>query len=270
VSSLKQPAELKTKMHQSTKDRAESLSLLTPRLAINQKCQDRDFQSWLVSRLSVQTGESVLDLACGNGAQARYFDKRIGSSGYLRCVDIHEPSIASLKTEINSGNERDFIVSDMMNFSNYLDANRQYTLAHCSFALPYASSPALVIEKLASSIQKPLGRLAISLPCKPHGMFEFAKSMHAVPDTVEPAIELAEAHCIGLFRELFGEVDVSYFNSNLCFTTPEDFMDLYRNTTYYSQEHDHAISAAINSRIDQDGLISFKKSAILIIGRDLA
>lgn len=217
----------------------------------------------------MQAGESVLDLACGNGAQARYFDKRIGSSGYLRCVDIHEPSIASLKNEINSGNAREFIVSDMMDFSKYLDAHRQFTLAHCSFALPYASNPALVIEKLARSIQKPLGRLAISLPCKPHGMFEFAKSIHAVPDTVEPAIELAEGRCIGLFRELFGEVDVSYFNSNLSFTASEDFMDLYRNTTYYSHEHEHAIAEAINSRINQDGVASFKKSAILIIGKDL-
>jgi len=255
-------------MLQSTKERAESLELLTPRLDINRKCQDRDFQAWLQSRLAVQAGERVLDLACGNGAQAKYFDKRIGANGHLRCVDIHEPSIASIKEQILTGINREFIISDMMNFSAYLDETDAFTLVHCSFALPYASDPALVIKKLAESIQKPLGRLAISLPCRPHGMVEFAKSIHSIPETVEPAVDLGESLCIGIFRDLFGEVDVNYFNSNLAFASDEDFMLLYRSTTYYSQAHEREVADAAKSHISSDGYISFKKSAILMIGRD--
>ena len=255
-------------MLQSTKERAEALDLLTPRLDINQKCQDRDFQAWLQSRLSVQAGERVLDLACGNGAQSKYFDKRIGVNGYLRCVDIHEPSLASIKKQILPGTNREFIVSDMMNFFTYLDGSVDFTLAHCSFALPYASDPALVIKKLAESIQKPLGRMAFSLPCRPHGMVEFAKSIHSIPETVEPAIDLGESLCIRIFRELFGEVDVSYFNSNLTFASAEDFMVLYKSTTYYSQAHEDEVADAVKSNISSCGHISFQKSAILIIGRD--
>ena len=122
----------------TTKERAESLELLTPRLLINKKCQDRDFQTWLQSRLSVNAGEYILDLACGDGAQSKYFDKRIGQKGFLRCVDIHEPSINSIQTHINSSKNREFIVSDMMNFDSYLNDDNLFTLAHCSFALPYA------------------------------------------------------------------------------------------------------------------------------------
>jgi len=255
-------------MLQSTKERAESLELLTPRLDINRKCQDRDFQAWLQARLAAQAGERVLDLACGNGAQSKYFDKRIGVNGYLRCVDIHEPSLASIKEHILPGINREFIISDMMNFSTYLDEADDFTLAHCSFALPYASDPALVVKKLAESIQRPLGRLAISLPCRPHGMVEFAKSIHPMPETVEPAIDLGESLCIGIFRDLFGEVDVSYFNSKLTFASDEDFMVLYRSTTYYSEAHDREVADAVKSRISSHGCISFKKSAILMIGRD--
>lgn len=255
-------------MPQSTKERAESLDLLTPRLDINQKCQDRDFQAWLQSRLGVQAGERILDLACGSGAQSKYFDKRIGLNGFLRCVDIHEPSIASIKDQINPGTAREFIVSDMMNTSAYLKETDAFTLAHCSFALPYASDPSFIIMELAKSVHRPLGRLAISLPCRPHGMVEFAKSIHSIPETVEPAIDLGESLCIGIFRGLFGEVDVNYFNSNLTFDSGEDFMTLYRNTTYYSQEHDREVQSIIESHISNHGRISFRKSAILIIGRD--
>ena len=256
-------------MPRSTKDRAESMELLTPRLEINQKCQDRDFQLWLQSKLCVQPGERILDLACGNGAQSKFFDKRIGDSGYLRCVDIHAPSINSLKTFVRQEVNREFIVSDMMNFSSYLQNNDCYTLAHCSFALPYASDPSLVIRKLSESLQKPLGRLAISLPCKPHGMFDFAKSIHQVPDSVEPAIDLGEQKCIGLFRELFGEVDVCYFNSRLNFSSTEDFMALYRSTTYYSEPYDSDVQNLVSSRISSEGVVSFQKSAILLLGSDI-
>jgi ubiquinone/menaquinone biosynthesis C-methylase UbiE len=255
-------------MLQSTKERSESLELLTPRLDINQKCQDRDFQAWLQSRLAVQAGERVLDLACGNGVQSKYFDKHIGANGYLRCVDIHEPSIDSIKEHILPGANREFIISDMMNFSAYLDEADFFTLAHCSFALPYASDPGLVIKELVENIQRPLGRLAISLPCRPHGMVDFAKRIHSIPETVEPAIDLAESLCIGIFRDLFGELDISYFNSNLTFASEEDFMVLYRSTTYYSLAHDREVAEAVKSHISSHGCISFKKSAILMIGRD--
>lgn len=255
-------------MPQSTKDRAESLELLAPRLSVNQKCQDRDFQSWLRFRLAVQPGEKILDLACGNGAQSKFFDQRIGASGFLKCVDIHEPSIASVRSAIGEKSGREFVVSDMMQFSNYLNQADAYTLAHCSFALPYASEPATVIKNLADSLQLPLGRLAISLPCRPHGMVEFAKSIHSIPTTVCPAIDLAESLCVPFMRDLFGELDVSYFNSNLIFDNSEDFMSLYRSTTYYSPSHDSHIANLIESRIEEFGSISFAKSAILIIGRD--
>lgn len=256
-------------MLKTTKDRAESLELLTPRLYINEKCQDRDFQTWLQSKLSVQAGERVLDLACGEGAQSRYFDKRIGAKGFLRCVDIHEPSINSIKRFVEPGKNREFVVSDMMNFEAYLGDSGFFTIAHCSFALPYASDPALVVRKLAESIQRPLGRLAISLPCKPHGMVKFAKGIHSIPESVEPAIDLGESMCVEVFRDLFGEVDVSYYNSNIAFSSCDDFMSLYRNTTYYSQAHESEVADAVNSRIASHGCIEFKKSAILIVGKDM-
>ncbi len=79
-----------------------------------------------------------------------------------------------------------------------------------------------------------LSRLVISVPCVPHEMVEFAKDFHPIPNTVESAIELGESFFINAFRELFGKVDVSYFNNKLTFNCVYIFMELYRNTTYYS------------------------------------
>ena len=87
--------------------------------------------------------------------------------------------------------------------------------------------------------------------------------------TVEPAIDLGESSCLSIFRNLFGEVDVSYFNSNLTFSSVDDFMTLYRSTTYYSQAHDEQVASFVNSEIASNGRIVFKKSAILMVGKDI-
>ena len=43
------------------KNRAQSNKLLTPRLKINEKCQSKDFQSWLLSRIEFRPGDKILD-----------------------------------------------------------------------------------------------------------------------------------------------------------------------------------------------------------------
>ena len=255
-------------MNSDIRIRAESLDLLTPRLSINNKCQDYDFQTWLQSRLSVSTGEYILDLACGNGAQSLYFSRKIGPSGYLRSVDIHEPSIAALKQSIGHLNSCDQIVSDMEDFDSYLD-NQRFTLLHCSFALPYAKEPLRVVTKLAAFLQPPLGRLAISLPCPPHGMVDFVSRYSDIPSSVTQAIHLGSDHLIDHFRTLFYEVDVSFFQSNLVISDISDFISLYESTTYYSSADSSRVISAAREIIGCDGHISFSKCAILLIGRQL-
>ena len=68
-------------MIKTTKERAEDLSLLEPRISINRKCQDQSFAAWLQTKLNVSSGETVLDLACGDGEQSIFFDQRIGAHG---------------------------------------------------------------------------------------------------------------------------------------------------------------------------------------------
>ena len=253
-------------MIKTTKERAEDLSLLEPRISINRKCQDQSFAAWLQTKLNVSSGETVLDLACGDGEQSIFFDQRIGAHGYLRCVDIHEPSVNKLKAIIARYN-RDFVVADMMNFSEYIKEEENFSLIHSSFALPYALNPLEVINTLANHVQKPLGRLAISLPCNPHEMVNFVNSIHDIPETVIPAINLGESLCVKAFRDKFYEVDVAYFHSNLIFDNSNDFMAIYKNSTYYDIDSEQTVLDKVTSTLRAVGKLSFRKCAILITGK---
>ena len=252
------------------KSRAQSNKLLTPRLKINEKCQSKDFQSWLLSRINIRPGDKILDLCCGNGAQSIPFSKRIGLSGNLTCVDINPESIEFVKSVLGKKENIEIIKSEMMDTSNYLDSDKgekYFDLIHCSFALPYAKDPFKLIDILYKRLT-PNGVISISLPCQPHGMVDFCKGFHHIPESVEAAINLGENNLISHMRNSFGEVDICYFNSKLLFQNLDDFLEIYRCTTYYKNEFEEEISDAINKKILSDGYVEFDKCAILISGSD--
>ena len=258
-------------MTNSISGRAQSNALLTPRLKINEKCQSKDFQYWLQSRLTYKPGDNILDLCCGDGAQSVPISKRIGSSGYLTSVDINTESLESLKEKIGSKNNVSVISSDMMETSNYIGKGNnclEYDLIHCSFALPYAKDPLFLLEKLYSHL-KPNGTISISLPCDPHGMVKFCAKYYKIPDTVIKAITLGEKYIISHMRKSFGEVDISYFQSKLKFTSVKDFLEIYRCTTYFSAEAENLVSDEVEKIINNYSFIEFYKCAILISGKDV-
>ena len=252
------------------KNRAQSNKLLTPRLKINEKCQSKDFQSWLLSRIEFRPGDKILDLCCGNGAQSIPFSKRIGLNGHLTCVDINTDSIEYVESLLGQKDNVDIINSEMMDTSNYLSSEEDkkfFNLIHCSFALPYAKDPLKLMEILYEKLT-PNGIISVSLPCEPHGMVNFCKKFHPIPKSVLEAINLGENDLISHMRNSFGEVDISYFNSKLIFQNLKDFLEIYRCTTYYNHEFEEAISNEINKKILVDGYVEFDKCAILINGKD--
>jgi ubiquinone/menaquinone biosynthesis C-methylase UbiE len=58
----------------------------------------------ILNALPVKRGQTVLDAGCGNGYMAREFANRVGDSGTVYAIDIHEPSIEKLKRETEGTN----------------------------------------------------------------------------------------------------------------------------------------------------------------------
>lgn len=249
--------------------RAQAHSLLTPRIEINQKCQEKDFQYWLQSKIQPLPSENVLDLACGDGAQTIYFARRIGPRGRILAVDINHDSLESLREKsVHLGNIS-IVESDMMLTDNYLNGESadEFTLINCSFALPYAENPLELVNSLAGRLA-PQGRLANSLPVEPHGMVEFCSKIHQIPQSVWNSIQYGEKFLMPHMRSLFAELDVHFFNDRINFGSTEDFMRIYSSSTYYSEEFAEDIEKQAAKLLTSDRL-SFTKGSILIIGRDL-
>ena len=70
-------------------------------------------------------------------------------------------------------------------------------------------------------------------------------------------------------RNLFGEVDVHYFNNELIFLNLADFKTIYSNSTYFDEPNAEIIYERVRKDINNLGHLIFRKGAILIIGSDL-
>ncbi len=99
-------------------------------------------------------------------------------------------------------------------------------------------------------------------------MVDFCETFYKIPESVKSAIQLGEEYVVSHLRSCFGEVDISYFNSKIVFKNIEDFLEIYKCTTYYSENFEDSIIQEIQSLIDCNGQVEFDKCAILITGRD--
>jgi ubiquinone/menaquinone biosynthesis C-methylase UbiE len=76
-------------------NRARASNLLKKRIEINHAYSSTDFNAWLLERLAVKSGEHVLDVGCGTGAQSIPIAGLVGPNGSVSSLDISAASIAT-------------------------------------------------------------------------------------------------------------------------------------------------------------------------------
>ena len=69
-------------------ERATATAFLEKRIEINRAYASADFDAWLLERLSVRSGEDILDVGCGSGAQTVPFATLVGLTGSVSALDI--------------------------------------------------------------------------------------------------------------------------------------------------------------------------------------
>jgi ubiquinone/menaquinone biosynthesis C-methylase UbiE len=252
------------------KERAISSADLKMRLEMNKRYQDRDFSAWLRSRLAVRSGENILDVGCGTGAQAFFMLEDAGRTGSVVALDISHESVQSLNKDASSrgytnlkafqldmGELKDKLMKDF--------ESSRFTLAHSSYAIYYSPRRIDVLAEMQARLTSD-GRLAIFTPCEPHGMVELASKFHQIPQPVIDSLKFGTEQLIPLFREAFWNVEIHFFQSELNITSAEDFLAFYQATTYYDKNSEEAIVDSVAESINKLGYFKVKKNGILLLG----
>ena len=208
---------------------------------------------------------------CGTGMQTRLFAEKIGEAGRVCSFDISDKSIKDLNEDIK---ERGFknvkaCLGDMNDCVGTVQSNfsvSKFDIIHSSYALYYAKDHHKTLDQLMSLLS-PEGRMYVFSPVSPHGMVDFARDFHEIPEQVDACFNFIEDTMLPYFKGAFHDVETMNYQNKLTITSVEDFMIFYRATTYYSEAHDAAIEEKVTKQIHDNGHIAFEKNGRLIAGR---
>lgn len=251
------------------RERETRTDFLARRRDLNKRYQSADFDSWLFSRLDVASGEAVLDVGCGTGAQAIEFGRRAGPSGLVCAFDISADSVATLKANPACGKNVEAFVADMVDLGKEVAARwpgRKFNLVHSSYALYYADDVPSVLSQMVDLLL-PDGRLAVFTPNQPHGMVDFVRRFAPIPAEVDDSLTFGPRALEPFVRARFKDVAIHHFHNEMQVTELSDAMNFYRATTYFHAPSVAEVEAAISREISQHGAFRYVKNGYLIVGK---
>jgi ubiquinone/menaquinone biosynthesis C-methylase UbiE len=249
-------------------ERATATGFLEKRIAINHAYASADFDGWLMQRLKVQSGEDILDVGCGSGAQTIPFADRVGPTGSVSSLDISADSVALLKSRLPAGARVQAVAADMAELAGLI-ANqftvKRYTLAHSSYALYYSSKRLQVLDAMRGAL-KPGGRCAVFTPNIPHGLVDLAARFTAVPAAVNESLRFGKEVLEPYFSRNFPRFEVHHFHNVITLPSADILLEFYRQTTYYDAGIEPEVCAVADAEIKRTGSFKYEKNGYLIIG----
>ena len=132
----------------------------------------------LISFAKLNSGDSVLDLACGTGAVTRYILNKTGKSGHIVGADS---SITALKIAKKSLDQKniDFVIFDAENFG----FNHKFDVITCQYALFFFPNAFKALNNMKKALKKN-GTLALSV----HGAGETVPYFNSILTSVQKFI----------------------------------------------------------------------------------
>jgi len=249
-------------------ERATATTFLEKRIEINRAYASADFDAWLLERLSVRSGEDILDVGCGSGAQTIPFATLVGPTGSVSSLDISADSIVLLKSRVPPQARVQGVAADMADLAGVI-ANvfntKRYSLVHSSYALYYSSKRMQVLDVMRGAI-KPGGRCAVFTPNAPHGLVELAARLTEVPTAVNESLRFGSEVLQPYFEKNFPRYDVHHFHNVISVPSADILIEFYRQTTYYNSQAETKMRSAADEEIKRSGSFKYEKNGYLIIG----
>jgi SAM-dependent methyltransferase len=241
---------------------------LQTRLRANEAFGDFDFHSWIYDHYAFATGMDVLDVGCGNGAQATEALGRVGASGSVTACDLSPESIAHLKLVSGAPPNLQAEIGDMRALASLIAKHfriKQYDLAHSTYALFYARDHRTVLEAMRSAL-KPRARMIVTTPVGPNGLRQLVNQLGFPTPELEPIDQFGARVLEPYFRAAFPRVDIQLGRNLLRIPTIEAFAALYHSTAYYLPEAEEGLTGIVRAQIAAHGYFAFEKNAYMIIG----
>lgn len=235
---------------------------LKARLDINAKTSAVDFQQWVQDKIRIGQGDSVLDVACGTGAQSLRFLDRVGPGGSVFAVDAMATSVEQLR-KVTEGRSLTAEVGDMMDLRSII-GERKFDVAACTYAVYYAEDPAGVLQAMYDALL-PCGSLMVCVPSGPHGLVDLVRKYSPIPAVVDESLEIGPSILAPFFSDRFDAYSIHYLRNAQTLPDVATVMQSLENAAYFDPSTRTEIEADVGRRIATDGAFKFFKRSFLIV-----
>ncbi len=253
-------------------DNIVSNASLRTRLDLNQRYSRFDFHQWVFDRYGFAPGMDVLDVGCGNGAQAMRALEIVGRNGSVSALDLSRESIDELKSKAQGYPNLEAHVADMADLEPLLRTRlriKTYDLAHSTYALGYALQPIPVLDAMRRAL-KAGGRLIVTTPIDPNSLRELAKRYGQPVPRLDQIGRMPGSVLEPYFRAYFARVTIHLQRNVLRIPRPDDVIEFFRSTAYYDASLEPIIRAHAAVDIESRGFFGFEKNNFMIVGENLA
>jgi len=244
------------------KKQSTSGDFLKTRLSINSKYSKNNLIEWQSNKIKFNKASDVLDLGCGNGAQAKFLINRITQDKTLTCVDLSKKSLGLLKKSIKNKNLK--IIN--MNMDDLpLKYNDSFDILHSSYALYYSSNPKKLLDH-CYKLLNPNGKFIVTVPCYPHTLVEEIDNIKKIPKNVHESLKFYENFLKKYFENKFSKIKIHNFKNILEINEEKDLIKLYESTTYYDKNNCSELIKIFRHNMNKSGVFKLRKNAKLLIG----
>ena len=189
----------------------------------------------LVELVSINKGDTVLDVACGTGVVTNEIQKKIGKSGYVVGVDTSSTAIKIAKKWNGKKSNVDFVNTDAEKFN----FSKKFDVVTCQYGLFFFPNAQKALKNMKNSLKKS-GNIGISVHGSKDSVPFFSSILDSVtkyiPDYVPP--DSPDLDRFGTKSALKKEVSKAGFSKitvkdYVFHFSPGKFEDYWRNYLKY-------------------------------------
>jgi SAM-dependent methyltransferase len=260
-----------------TKRRSVKTACLEGRIQENTSAQQTDFNAWIFERIPVKSGQHILELCCGTGAQTQYYLKRVGKKGCVVALDISRDSLNTIESKISDAERLrlTLIESDLdmfdQSFATRGIQEHSFDILFCSYGLYYSKDAGSVLAR-AKTWLKPTGSLVIVGPYGPNNepLFRLLTGCGVV---ISNYIRFTSQNFMNDVVIPFGTLNFNTLGirtlvNKIVWNSAEHVLTYWKNSTFYDDKKQVQVQVRLNKHFETESTFINEKWVMLVIMKD--
>jgi ubiquinone/menaquinone biosynthesis C-methylase UbiE len=232
-------------------DNKIDMHALKHRIKVNETLsQGFNLNNFIFKHLKLKGNEHILDVGCGTGKQTIELAKQV-PKGHVIGVDKCPDSIHYLFKKIPKN--VNLFVDDMDKYFETIMPGTQFDVIFFCYSLYYTTDLHFILSKIMSDFHtprllKPNGKLVIVGPYGDNNnqIFDLIGHHHIEDWIIKSCTSFMTEEVIPYILRFGGHVNLHSTKTTVKFTSTEQFIEYWKNTTFY----DDRVELTINHKLD--------------------